>query len=160
MTKQIHIINPLLNLNGGSEQRSIALAELLAKSPVIEKVVMWHKRDTNPERLWTNNKIKARRIDDVKRNLSLDGNHIVYVGFYHIPSNWMLSAHPSRLTLVANTDPRHFCFARTVALLSQIKCKLEFCYASFWIRNLVGVAGKIQISPIIIIRAQTKHISS
>ena len=60
MTKQIHIINPLLNLNGGSEQRSIALAELLAKSPVIEKVTIWHKRDGNLERIWKNNKIKAR----------------------------------------------------------------------------------------------------
>ena len=60
----------------------------------------------------------------------------------------MLSAHPSRLTRVANTDPRHFSFVRTVALLSHVQCKLEFCYASHWIRNLVGVAGQVQISPI------------
>lgn len=140
----IHIINPLENPFGGSENRALHLAKLLNQHA---SVVLWHQ--SPDEEFWRKQYpgIELRLLDPDSGQFPSQGC-FVFAGFYSIPGDWIFQSSPSRIILVVNLDPRHFQFSQTVSRLASCGCRVDFVYASQWIAQLVQVPGVVEFSPI------------
>jgi hypothetical protein len=138
LNKIIHIINPLDNAAGGSEQRSIHLFYLLR--PFAEVI------------LWTNSKPDSRLPHDlnIKKINVKEGQYplsgiMIFVGVYHFIGHWVFNVKSDRTILIYNTgNPAGL--ARTLLLLSALKTKIEIVYASNWLMKQVGYPGKVEHS--------------
>jgi len=138
LNKIIHIINPLDNAAGGSEQRSIHLFYLLRPSA---EVILW--TNSRPDsRLPQDLDIKQINIKEGKYPLS---GIMIFVGVYHFIGHWVFNVKSDRTILIYNTgNPAGL--ARTLLLLSALKTKIEIVYASNWLMKQVGYPGKVEHS--------------
>ena len=138
MNKIIHIINPLDNAAGGSEQRSIHLFYLL--KPFAE-VILW-THSTPDSRLPKDLTIK--KIDVNERQYPLSGI-MIFVGVYHSIGDWLSNVKSDRTILIYNTgNPTGL--ARTLLSLSALGKKIEIIYASNWLMKHIGYPGKVEPS--------------
>lgn len=138
MNKIIHIINPLDNAAGGSEQRSIHLFYLLR--PFAE-VILW-TNSTPDRRLPQDLNIKKINVKEGQYPLS---GIMIFVGVYHFIGHWVFNVKSDRTILIYNTGNLAG-LARTLLLLSALKTKIEIVYASNWLMKLVGYPGNVEHS--------------
>ncbi len=138
MNKIIHIINPLDNAAGGSEQRSIHLFYLLR--PFAE-VILW-TNSTPDRRLPQDLNIKKINVKEGEYPLS---GIMIFVGVYHFIGHWVFNVKSDRTILIYNTGNLAG-LARTLLLLSALKTKIEIVYASNWLMKLVGYPGNVEHS--------------
>ena len=138
MNKIIHIINPLDNAAGGSEQRSIHLFYLLR--PFAE-VILW--TNSTPDRRLPQD-LNIRKINVKEGEYPLSGI-MIFVGVYHFIGHWVFNVKSDRTILIYNTG-NPVGLARTLLLLSALKTKIEIVYASNWLMKQVGYPGKVEHS--------------
>jgi glycosyltransferase involved in cell wall biosynthesis len=138
LNKIIHIINPLDNAAGGSEQRSIHLFYLLR--PFAE-VILW-TNSTPDRRLPQDLNIKKINVKEGEYPLS---GIMIFVGVYHFIGHWVFNVKSDRTILIYNTGNLAG-LARTLLLLSALKTKIEIVYASNWLMKLVGYPGNVEHS--------------
>lgn len=143
---RIVLINPLECAEGGSEQRTLALARLLSDQA---EVILC---PTDPERAtvlagWAHPRIRVAHSGVVDAALLADAT-IVIVGFYFGLPDWIDTADPARLILIVNLDPRIPDFRRTLSRLLRLRCGVELHHASRWIAEAARLPGLLVPSPI------------
>lgn len=136
----IHLINPLWNVAGGSEWRTLNLYRLLSGRSHAQ---LWSE-DTPHRRL--SERYPIRRIQMEGDSFPSSGV-LVFVGFYRIPGDWLQRARPDRVILICNT-PRDAAFGKMQAALSQLRVPIEYVYACEDTQRSIGIAGVVQHSPI------------
>jgi glycosyltransferase involved in cell wall biosynthesis len=134
----IHIVNPMWNAFGGSEQRVGMLYSTLRARGAVD---VWS--ELAPDRRWTA-KIPVRRIDANQQPL---GGTLVVVGVYFRLGPWLATAHPRRVILVVNTLTPGV-HAVALDLAARTGRKVEIVYASEALRVKVGLPGHVEPSPI------------
>lgn len=138
MNKKIHIINPLENAAGGSEQRSIHLFYLL--EPFAE-VTLW--TSSIPDIRLPKN-LNLRKINGSDGEYPLKGI-MIFVGVYQAIGEWVFKAKSDRTILIYNTG-NIAGLSRTLLRLSGLKQNIEVVYASNWLKTQVGFPGPIEHS--------------
>lgn len=147
----IHLINPLWNVAGGSEWRTLNLYRLLSQHAQVQ---LWSE-DTPHRRLIE--RYPIRRIQVESESFPSSGV-FVFVGFYRIPGEWLQRARPNRVILICNT-PRDASLGRMQAALSQLCVPIEYVYACEDTRLSVGVPGIVQHSPIDLDQFRPREVS-
>lgn len=138
----IHLVNPMNNPFGGSENRTAELYKLL--SPFANLTV------------WSEHKIcselaKRLPIKAINRHLGIypKNGTLVFVGCYFRIGNWIQHFKPGRVIGLYNT-PDEQNLEQFLGFLRQagLESICEFVYASEWLRTRTGLPGVVQISPI------------
>jgi glycosyltransferase involved in cell wall biosynthesis len=138
--RRIHIINPFWNAFGGSEQRALALFELLKGHT---KVYLWCGPDPDARLAERHclNRIQIPLGRFPKRGT------FVLVGIYAGIGDWIRRTNPDRLIVVINTAQKSVA-EDTLARLGGMSAQPEIVYASEEVRALVGAPGRVERSPI------------
>lgn len=95
VTQSIHIINPFLSGNGGSERRSIELHRLLSRHADVR---LWASNRPDPE---------LARLHSIT---TMTGSHyprqgtFIFMGAYQTIRAWYFMAKPRRVILIYNMD--------------------------------------------------------
>jgi hypothetical protein len=138
MPQNIHIVNPMWNAFGGSEQRVVNLYEALrAQAPVY----IWSEQGAD-RRLSA--RVPVRRIDRSQQPM---GGTLVVVGCYFAMGEWLASAHPRRVVLVVNTEGAD-AYKTSLDLVARTNRSVEMVYSSESLRTMVGVDGTVEASPV------------
>jgi len=137
--RTLHLINPLENPSGGSEQRCLRLYELL--SP--------HAR----VKLWSNGRVDAgiaarypvRPLGE--EGPAPDGGTVVFIGWYKPPGSWLESLRADRTIMVFNT-PGVRLLELACTELSARGHMPELVFASRWLQEASGRQGIVEQSPL------------
>jgi glycosyltransferase involved in cell wall biosynthesis len=140
MLKQLHLINPMENASGGSEWRTLRLAEELAKHCDVH---IWSTSQLNPHF----SSYPIRRIDLSSKSFPMTGTFII-VGVYHELGPWIDQAQPTRTILIYNTSRPDLLQDRLDQLQRFGKPKVEIVFAARWLRDACQLSGPIEMSPI------------
>jgi glycosyltransferase involved in cell wall biosynthesis len=137
----IHLVNPMRNAHGGSENRTLELARLLSARTDVR---VWSPRRVAPE---LRDRVPLRRIRAPFWYPC--GGTVVFVGAYFRPGSWLRLARPHRLVLIYNTPV----LADLHAFLDSLRragvgMRPEFVYAADWMREVAGLPGLVHSSPI------------
>lgn len=138
----VHLVNPMWNASGGSEQRTAMLYQALAR--------------LGPVKVWSEFPIDARLTERIPVEALRGDRHpqegtIVFVGSYFHVGDWLARANARRLILVGNTiapDPR--LRAHELEQLAGGPVPVEIVYASDAQRARLGApfGERIEPSPI------------
>jgi glycosyltransferase involved in cell wall biosynthesis len=141
LKKIIHLVNPMINPNGGSENRTIDLGILLSTS---HKVKIWSDR-SHSSVLKRRTKIYRIRWPFIFPR----GGTLVFVGAYFKVEKWISNANPERVIVIFNT-PEPDNLYRLLNLLQKYNLdkKTEIVYASKHLADKIGLPGVIHRSPI------------
>ena len=128
--KKVHLFNPLENLSGGSEWRTIELFRFLRN---YADVTIWSRRGPNhsfPEDIVAH----TQTLSD--EHFPMMGN-FVFIGCYQHIGDWIYRSRSSRTIVIYNTDtPRKLAF---VALrLPVLGPRIEIVYASDYMKKSIG----------------------
>lgn len=138
----IHLVNPMNNPFGGSENRTAELYKLL--SP-FANVTVWSEHKICSELA------KRLPIKAINRHLGIypKNGTLVFVGCYFRIGNWIQHFKPGRVIGLYNT-PDEQNLEQFLGFLRQagLESICEFVYASEWLRTRTGLPGVVQISPI------------
>lgn len=136
----IHIINPLGNAFGGSEQRALGLYDLLAPYADV--------------RLWSTDAADARLPSayavtqiDAATGAVPQGGAMVFVGCYYPVGDWVFDARSERTIQIYNT-PGLTPLLPAVQKLSALGAPVEIVYAATWMRKTTRCPGVVHPSPI------------
>jgi glycosyltransferase involved in cell wall biosynthesis len=134
----IHIVNPMWNAYGGSEQRVLQLYSALRP-----RTQVWVWSEQGPDSRLSA-KVPVRRIDHARHPV---GGTLVVVGCYFSLGPWLEAGGFGRIILVVNmaTDDA---YQRNLDLVARIGRTPEVVYASAALRDLVGLPGRVEHSPI------------
>lgn len=138
----VHLVNPMNNPFGGSENRTVELYALLSR---VAKVSVWSEYNISSELL---RRLPIRKINQ-HFGMYPKGGTLVFVGCYFRIGNWIKHFRPGRVIGLYNTPDEQnleqfLAYLRAVDLESVC----EFVYASEWLRARTGLPGVVQISPI------------
>lgn len=135
----INLVNPLVNAFGGSENRSIELARSLA---VHAPTQLWSDRRVDPR---VRQRIAYRNI--VPPFAYPRGGNLVFVGVYYRLGAWLRYVRPRRVIAIFNTpdlaDLHRFQGEMVEYGLGD---RVEYVYASQWLRELAGLPGEVHPS--------------
>lgn len=145
MPPQIHLINPLENIAGGSEQRCLHLYDLLRART---EVVLWSNGRTDPTILA---RYPIRPLLDA--GPVPEGGTVVFVGWYRSPGAWIERIRADRTILIFNT-PGFGPLREAVELLRRLGLGPELVFPSRWMQQASGFEGRIQESLIDLQRFQ------
>lgn len=140
MLKQVHLINPMENASGGSEWRTLRLAEELSKRCDVH---VWSSLEPNPRF----SDYPIRRIDLSRKSFPMTGTFII-VGVYHELGAWIDLARPTRTILIYNTSRPDFLRDRLHTLEQFGKPKVEIVFAARWLMDACTLSGSVEMSPI------------
>jgi len=140
--KQVHLINPLWDVCGGSEQRTLQLFELLSNSL---EVSLW--AEDLPDK-----PILGRypiRYIEAARNVHPVGGVQVFVGVYFDVGQWIRNARPRRSVIVYNTvdDRRLRHLANRLEAAGGVVPEIVFASQEHKKRT-AGFDGVVEPSPI------------
>ena len=129
----IHLVNPMKNAFGGSENRTLELARLLSAKATVH---VWSPRKVAPE-------LKSRvRIRRIRAPFWYPcGGTVVFVGAYFRLGSWLKLLKPYRLILIHNTPD----LANLEDFLASLKragiaMQPEIVYAAAWMREMTRPA--------------------
>jgi len=152
--KIIHLINPMIDPNGGSENRTIDLKMLLSKS---HQVKIWSDRKPSPV-LKMRTKIHRIRWPFIVPR----GGTLVFVGAYFKVGKWISRCNPSRVIVIFNThEPENLYRLLNILKKYNLGEKVEIVYSSKLMKDQIsipGIPGVIHSSPIDITRFTPKAI--
>jgi glycosyltransferase involved in cell wall biosynthesis len=94
--REIHLINPLWNVAGGSEQRTIELFRILTPHA---RVNLWSDSTPDPDLSLA---CPIRQLDPAA-GVFPRGGTLVFVGVYKHPGSWVVTAQPRRAIVIYNT---------------------------------------------------------
>jgi len=138
-TARVHLINPLSNPFGGSEQRTLAYYRELS---AIVPVDIWSESTPSPE---LTARVPVQRIST--QSYPVDGT-LMFVGCYFGVGDWLRFSCPDRVIVVVNTpdleDVREF----IERLRTQGVEHPDLAYASHWLKRELGLPGIVDMSPI------------
>ena len=139
MSRIIHLINPLWDLNGGSEWRTLALYDQLKAHC---RLTLWSEAEPDP-------RIPAaypiRRIDPAAGDFPRGGT-IILIGAYFRIGPWLDQIRPDRLILIYNTAERSHLDCTLPRLIPLAPEGVEIVYASEKLRRATGLPGCVQAS--------------
>lgn len=138
----IHLINPLVDPFGGSENRVLELHRLLRDQA---KLRVWSQEGLHPE---LGRRLDARLIEPRLLRLPLAGR-FVFIGAYYRFGNWLRLTRPQDICVLLNTpevDKLHRAMERLAAM--GLAGKVRVAYASRWLRDAAGWPGEVLPSPI------------
>lgn len=140
--KTIHLINPLEDPFGGSENRVLEIYRLLRNQA---KISVWSQEGLHAD---LKEKLNAKLIDPKRLALPLWGD-FVFVGTYYHFGNWLRLTRPQRICLIHNT-PEVEKLHRAIDRLSAMGLggNLRIAYASKWLHDAAGLPGDVLPSPI------------
>lgn len=150
----IHLVNPMDNPCGGSENRTAELYALLSK---VANVTVWSEHKISSE--------FARRLPIKKINRYL-GNYpkegtLVFVGCYFKIGSWLKHFRPGRIIALYNTpDAQNLEQFLDYLRLLGLDSICEYVFASEWLRARTGLPGIVQVSPINLNKFRPKFKSS
>ena len=140
MLKQVHLINPMENASGGSEWRTLRLAEELSKYCNVH--------------LWSSSKPNPRFSNYAIRQLSLSSMSFpktgifIIVGVSHELGAWIHLARPTRTIVIYNTSRPDLLRERLYTLQRFGKPTVEIVFAARWLMEACGLSGPVEMSPI------------
>ena len=140
MLKQVHLINPMGNASGGSEWRTLRLAEELSKHCDVH---VWSSSQPNSRF----SDYPIRRIDLSSKSFPMTGTFII-VGVYHELGPWIDLARPTRTILIYNTSRLDQLQDRLHTLQRFGKPKVELVFAARWLMDACRLSGPVEMSPI------------
>lgn len=141
-TSQIHLINPMINANGGSENRTLELFKLLSPHG---DVCIWSEFSLDEA---LQKKVPIRRIRPYLFDFPKSGT-LVFVGCYFRVGRWLRFTKPDRVIAVFNTPGmENLAQLRGYLSKSGLESKLEIVYAADWLRKKTGIDGPVQCSPV------------
>jgi glycosyltransferase involved in cell wall biosynthesis len=137
----VHLVNPMRNPNGGSENRVLELFKHIAR---LSPAKIWSDREFSEE-------LGAKApIAHIHAPLSYPrGGNLVFVGAYYKIGPWAAYARPKRVVVLHNT-PHEFNLHRFLQEMKTygLRDRLEIVYASDWLRTHSGIDGVVHQSPI------------
>lgn len=136
---RIHLVNPLEQFHGGSEQRTLALFERLKAHA---NVSLWSNGKTDPLILEA---YPVRHLDD--DSPVPDGGTVVFVGWYKAPGAWLSKIRADRAVLIFNT-PGFDALRAALKSLRLFGIEPELVFPSRWMRDASGLTGRVENSPI------------
>lgn len=138
----VHLVNPMINACGGSENRTVQLYHLLSQQA---ETHVWseHRVDAHLE-----SRLPIRRIRPILRRYPRGGN-LVFVGCYFRIGDWLRHAAPERVIGLYNTqDAANLDQFMTILRRHDFDSRCEMVYASQWLHRRTGVPGVVHFSPI------------
>jgi glycosyltransferase involved in cell wall biosynthesis len=147
--RQIHLVNPLDNMGGGSEQRALALYRLLSPHAPVS---LWSTSRPDPRLAAL---VPVRPIRPLRGQFPWRGT-LVFVGAYYWLTSWVRLVRPERLIVIYNLhDPSGLAgFLRRVAGCDL--ARVEMVYASEELRQAAGRPGVVEASLIDLQRFQPR----
>lgn len=126
----IHLFNPLENLSGGSEWRTIEIFRYLKPHSDIK---IWSRRGPNPD--------FPEDVIQHTEKLSDDhyprGGNFIFIGCYQYIGDWINKSYSDRTIIIYNTDtPRKL--ANAALRLPVLGSKVEVVYASEYMKKSIG----------------------
>ncbi len=137
----IHLINPLWNSAGGSEQRTVALYRLLAPHA---NVTLWSTSRPDPTLAA---EYPIRRIRPWLWQFPKRGT-LVFVGVYFWLTSWVRLIRPGRCIVIYNTRSEIELETFLFRIAGRYTHRIEMVYASAETRIAAGRPGVVQESPI------------
>lgn len=138
----IHLVNPMNNPFGGSENRTAELYKIL--SPFADITVWSEHKICDQLAKWLPIKAINWHLGIYPKNGTL-----VFVGCYFRIGNWIKHFKPGRVIGLYNTpDEQNLEQFQGFLRLARLESICEFVYASEWLRKRTGLPGVVQISPI------------
>jgi glycosyltransferase involved in cell wall biosynthesis len=143
--RTIHLVNPLWNVAGGSEQRTLGLYREL--SPHAD-VLLWteHQPDAEIAR-----NFPIQRVDVAKGQFP-HGGTLVFVGIYQLPGAWTANASPRRAIVLYNTLAPQQLVLFMRQLFSETVQRVEIVYASEELRRQTKLRGIVEPSIVDLMR--------
>ncbi len=132
----IHLVNPLWNAAGGSEQHTIALYHEL--SPHAE-VTLW--TEDEPAAAFS-----SLPIERIGRHHFPNGGTLVFVGVYRMPGEWIAAARPRRVIVLYNMLLPWRLVALMKTLLANAANEVEVVYASELLKQKTKLRGIVELS--------------
>ncbi len=138
---KVHLLNPMRTPVGGSENRTVALFELLAE---VTDVQIWAEEEPHPE---FSGKVPIRRVGPPASFPK--GGNLVFVGTYFSIGGWLKAANANRAILIHNL-PAPIRLREVYQALTQIlSIPPEVVYASEGIAAMTpDIPGVLHESPI------------
>ena len=137
----IHLINPMWDAYAGSEQRTLAIANILKAD---SDVKIWSQYEISEV---LSSEVEILRMAP-KRGLFPLGGILVFVGTYYHVGRWNWIAPAKRRIIISNTPERGQFqqFYRNVSMRGFRQ--IELVYASSSLRDMFGIPGVVMESPI------------
>jgi glycosyltransferase involved in cell wall biosynthesis len=137
----VHLINPMLNANGGAEWRTRELQRLLSRH---EPTTIWSELELQD---WHRD-IGVRRIEPWRMRFPRSGV-LVFVGAYFWVGNWIRMCRPRKVVVIVNTPTVEV----VQAFLNRLRTMLgrqedQLYFASEWLARRMGHAPRTMPSPI------------
>ncbi len=136
----LHLINPLRNPYGGSEQRTLEMARLLRRSGPLQ---VWCATNAAQELV---QRADARPLNPLMFSFPRRGT-IVFVGTYFSVGRWIGLATPSRVVVIFNTDQPRW-LRDNLARITSCGRSAEVIFTSVGLRARHHGAGPVMESPI------------
>ena len=137
----IHLINPMTDSFGGSEQRTLQLFNILS---AFADVKIWSEYEVDPRLKKNHNIINI----NWKINKFPKRGTFVFVGFYYHVGNWYAMARQSRTIVICNTPDQGIFETFYRRLVTFRPHKIELVFASSAIKDILNKDGTIHESPI------------
>lgn len=143
MRKQtLHIINPLSNPYGGSENRSLELFSICKR---YGNTKLWTEEDSLPKEIRNR---EIRHIRPRRLQFPYKGNFL-FVGTYFYIGRWLRFARPNRIIVLYNVPKVETLWNFLSRIKSlQSNCAIEVCFASQELKQLANLPGRVFPSPI------------
>lgn len=138
----VHLVNPMNNPVGGSENRTVELYKELSKTA---EVTVWSEHRTSPE---LTARVPVRSIRSLL-GVHPRGGNLVFVGCYFRIGRWLRRARSERLIALYNTpDESDLVDFEQALARNGIEEPVEYVFAAAWMRDRVRRGGVVHISPI------------
>lgn len=139
--RKIHLINPLWNAAGGSEQRTIELFRELSPHALVQ---LWSDSTPDPEFA---SAYPIQQLAPADSSIPRGGT-IVFIGTYRPPGSWIAAAQPRRTIVVYNIRAPRVLVGFMKHLFAQGVAKIEVVYASELLQRETRLRGIVEPSPI------------
>lgn len=138
----VHLVNPMTNAWGGSENRTIQLYKLLSQ---YAETRVWSEHRVDPHLA---SRLPIHRIRPFLRRYPRGGN-LVFVGCYFRIGPWLRHAAPERVIGLYNTqDAANLDQFMAILRGSGADTRCEMVYAAQWLQRRTGLPGVVHVSPI------------
>jgi glycosyltransferase involved in cell wall biosynthesis len=139
-TTRVHLVNPLWDMNGGSEHRTVATWRLL--QPFCD-VRLWSEYGPAPQLAAT---LPIRRIAPLTLSIPFGGT-LVFMGVYFRIGHWVRFTRPKRVIVVYNTDQPDR-LAKNLGRIESCGTRAEVVATSAALAKRVGQPLPLLESPI------------
>jgi glycosyltransferase involved in cell wall biosynthesis len=145
---EIHLINPMANINGGSENRTLSYYHELSQ-----------KADVN---IWSEDaKSQAHIIGQPIQRITATeypkSGTLIFVGCYFKVGDWLKQSKPKQILVVVNTPDVKGVHDFLHHLTQQNSLTPKLIFASEWLKSIMNLDGIIDLSPIDLKRFSPKQ---